>query len=127
LHWVARTRALDALVGADSGLGKSIGSITPMSRGGMTWRIALSADGSRPPHGLPTLIDWADIPHPCTRLADRGLRLLRLTSLLPGAAHGWLQARLFDPLVELGIADRSSLKADIRLPDGSTVQLHSDE
>jgi hypothetical protein len=127
LHWVARTRALDALVGADSGLGQFIGSITPMSRGAMSWRIALPANGTRPPQGLPTLIDWADMPHPCTRLADRGLRLLRLTSLVSAAAHAWLQARLSDPLVELGIGHRSSLNAVIRLSDGSTVLLHSDE
>jgi hypothetical protein len=91
----------------------------------MTWRIALPADGSRPPHGLPTLIDWADMPHPCTRLASRGLQLLRFAPRLPAAAHAWLEARLSDPLVEPGIASEPSLSAIIRLPGGGAVQLAS--
>ena len=54
------------------------GAPTAMSRGDLRWQITiprgqLGGDGL-----LPTIIDWGDAPHPCTRLPDSGVSLAGL-------------------------------------------------
>jgi hypothetical protein len=82
LHWVVRATGLDealARLAAAAGTeAAAIGAGVAMQRGDLRWTLALPADGSRPPAGLPSVIDWGEAPHPCTRLADRGVALERL-------------------------------------------------
>jgi hypothetical protein len=55
---------------------------TPMTRADLRWRITIPAGGRVAGDGLlPTIIDWARTPHPCTRLPESGVRLrgLRLS------------------------------------------------
>jgi hypothetical protein len=80
IHWVARTTDIDAWAARLP----EHGEVTPMTRGDMTWRITIPADGHRPGRGLvPTLIQWSDARHPADRLPDSGLRLAAIAGEHP--------------------------------------------
>ncbi len=90
LHWVVRSPDMAAAI-ADlatvAGVAlTAMGVPTAMRRGGLAWILAIPPDGSRPPAGLPSVIDWCGAPHPCSRLPDHGVRLERLEIAAP--AHG---------------------------------------
>lgn len=75
--WVLRSDDLEAaLARAPEGSGR------PMlfRRDAVTWRFALPDGGVQPWDGLsPPLIEWGPgVPHPSTRLPDRGIRLTAL-------------------------------------------------
>jgi hypothetical protein len=47
-----------------------------MSRDDLAWDITVAPAGRLAGYGLlPTLIDWGDAPHPCSRLPDSGITL----------------------------------------------------
>jgi glyoxalase-like protein len=78
--WVARTEDVDASAAASP---IDLGKVETLSRGGLTWRITLPADGRLPLHGLaPALIQWSS-PPPASRLQHRGVSLLRLEAFHP--------------------------------------------
>lgn len=82
-NWVCRTDDLDAaLAEAPSGAGKPM----TLSRGDMTWRMAVSDFGRLPfDDACPAMIEWGDSPHPTRRLPDYGFRLSRLDVFHPRA------------------------------------------
>lgn len=80
-------------------LGPEIGEIETMSRGDLTWKIAVRGDGAPPPGGLPVLIEWPPGPHPVERLPASPCRLARLTVTTPEPAS------LEIALATLGLAD----------------------
>lgn len=90
--WVARGQDITAPPGA---------TLSAASRGDLNWQIAIPDDG-RPMGGgaLPSLIDWQGGPHPCERLPDRGLRLVRLELSLGGTWPEW--AAIDDPRIVRG-------------------------
>lgn len=52
------------------------GPIVRMTRGDLAWDITVPPDGQLAGYGLlPTLIDWGEAPHPCTRLPESGVTL----------------------------------------------------
>jgi hypothetical protein len=84
IHWVARTRDIesDALRSRID-----LGTIVPMRRGDLEWRITVPDDGHLPGRGLvPTLIQWSDERHPADRLNDAGVRLVALAGEHPEPA-----------------------------------------
>jgi len=82
-HWVVRTADIDAAAARVPDLGTP----TPMSRGGFTWRITVPEDGHRPGRGLvPTLIQWPDARHPTDNMADSGCRLVAIAGEHPEPA-----------------------------------------
>lgn len=87
LHWVVRTRELEAerrKLAAVAGVApEELGEATPMRRGGLSWTLTIPASGGRPPAGMPSIIDWEGAPHPCSRLPDRGVVLERLELAAP--------------------------------------------
>jgi hypothetical protein len=87
LHWVVRAdhvAAAAADLAAAAGLvPAAIGVPTSMRRGDLAWVLTIPPDGSRPPMGLPSVIDWGGAPHPCSRLPDRDVRLERLEIAAP--------------------------------------------
>jgi hypothetical protein len=99
--WIARVDDLDAaLAAAPVDLGRPLG----MSRGDLTWRIAVPDDGTLPMDGIaPVLIEWPEGPHPSRRMADAGARLLALDLAHPRAADlaPWLAAHLADDRIRL--------------------------
>lgn len=125
LHWVVRARgvapAVEALAARAGVPVEAVGVPTPMRRGGLRWTLALPPDGSRPAGGLPSVIDWGDAPHPCTRLPDRGVRLERLELTGAPAVIAALVALRGDPRVALlaGLPPRCT--ALLASPRGAVV------
>ena len=97
MHFVARTRDLDALVRAAK---HDPGPIHPLTRGDLRWRISIPDDGHMPGRGLvPPLIQWDSDLHPAARLPDAGVRLAAL-----GGEHPEPQP-IRTALAALGLAD----------------------
>jgi hypothetical protein len=87
--WVARVPDLDAAIGKGSDL---YGQPRQLSRGSLTWRFGVRADGAIPADGAaPYLIEWPDGKGPASSMPESGLDLLRLVitcpdpAILPGA------------------------------------------
>ncbi len=79
--WVARTADIHATLAASC---EALGSVEPMSRGGLEWLIAIAGDGSLPLGGAaPLLIEWRSEGHPAARLRDAGLSLAGLEIVHP--------------------------------------------
>jgi hypothetical protein len=96
IHWVVRTTAIDAAVARIS----ELGTVTPMARGDLTWRITIPDDGHRPGRGLvPTVIEWSDARHPTDHMTDTGLRLTAIAGEHPEPAA------VRTPLATLGLSD----------------------
>lgn len=78
VHWLLRADDLERELG---GLRYLAGTITPMTRGDLRWRITLPTGGRPAADGLlPTVIQW-DVPmssHPTARLPEAGVRLAGL-------------------------------------------------
>ncbi|MDB5923814.1 MAG: hypothetical protein JWN13_2750 [Betaproteobacteria bacterium] len=76
LTWVVRTHDIDGSV-ARSGV--VLGPVETMTRGNLSWRITVPAEGSLPSDGvMPSLIQWNVEQHPADRLRDSGCSLVRL-------------------------------------------------
>ena len=74
IHWVARTRDIENDV---TRCRAELGTILPMQRGDLRWRITVPPDGHLPERGLvPTLIEWSDERHPADTLPDAGVELV---------------------------------------------------
>lgn len=85
VHWLVRADDLDRELGA---LKYLTGTVVPMTRGSLRWRITLPPGGRPPADGLlPTVIRW-DVPmteHPTARLPEVGVRLTGLAIRGPRA------------------------------------------
>jgi hypothetical protein len=85
VHWLVRSDDLERSLGT---LKYLPGTIVPMTRGSLRWRITVPTGGHPPGDGLlPTVIQW-DVPmteHPTARLPDAGVRLAGLTIRGPKA------------------------------------------
>ncbi len=82
LTWVAACSDIAAAAALDSGFGEVIAA----SRGSLSWRITVPADGSLNLGGIaPTLIQWNGAAHPCDGLDDRGCGLRGLELQHPQA------------------------------------------
>lgn len=93
LHWVARSRAIDAHGEALRALGLDPGSAIAAARdtpqGRLEWRLTVRTDGRLLCGGaLPTLIEWG-AAHPSASMPDSGvaLRALTLRGLPPPAVQ----------------------------------------
>ena len=84
IHWVAQTDDIEA---AKAHVWIDLGTVHPISRGDLHWRITIPDDGHLPGAGLvPTLIQWPDGTNPADRLADCGIRLVALAGEHPDPA-----------------------------------------
>lgn len=122
LHWVVRTRHLPAavkrLAKAAGVLPAAMGTATTMRRGDLSWSLAVEAGGSRPPGGLPSVIDWGGAIHPCSRLADHGVRLERLEIVAPTSTLSALSELGRDARIALTPGAEAGLTARIATPSG---------
>lgn len=83
LTWVAACSDLAAGASLDARFGEVIAA----SRGALSWRITVPADGRLNLDGvMPTLIRWDGHAHPCDGLADAGCSLRELELRHPEAA-----------------------------------------
>ncbi len=125
LHWVVRTRELEAEcreLAAQAGVARDeLGHATPMRRGSLHWTLTIPPGGGRPPAGLPSIIDWEDAPHPCSRLPDRGVTLERVELAAPAATITALADLGQDRRVAFVEAASPRLKARLRTPSGGVT------
>lgn len=121
LTWVAACSDVTAAAAIDGGFGEVIAA----SRGALSWRITVPADGSLDFDGvMPTLIQWDGRAHPCDGLEDRGCSLRALQLRHPAAPRisQWLgRLRLGAPVrVDDGAA---SISARVDTPRGAVELL----
>ena len=117
VHWVARTNDIAAAVLRLP----SLGVITPMARGNLSWRITIPEDGHRPGRGLvPTVIEWPDLHHPADTLADSGRTLAAIAGEHPepGAVRADIAALGLSDFLKVTYAKSPRLAAMIRTPRG---------
>ena len=121
ITWVVRVTSLDeALAGIAAGTGEAV----RVSRGNLSWRIAVPPDGSMPFDGaFPAFIEWPPGSHPSAGMADLGCRLERLRIFHPQAAEidALLAADLGDDRVSFHTAPAASLEASILTPSGMRI------
>lgn len=119
--WVLRAVDFDsALASGPEGTGKAI----RVSRGGLSWRIAVPDDGSMPFGGAyPTLIEWPPGPHPASRMPDLGCALEHLKIEHPDAAaiRNHLDPKFEDARVDIAIGPQPRLVARIATPHGARI------
>ena len=120
-HWICATDDLeDALADAPEGSGNPI----ELSRGDLSWRMAVPATGILPfDAAMPALIEWDTDLHPNTRLPDHGLRLARLDVFHPEADRllGAFPALYNLDRVTLREGPEKRLIASISTPEGIRV------
>ena len=89
-NWIVRVLNLDAaLADAPPASGRAVA----LSRGDLSWRIAVPDDGTLPLRGgWPSLLEWGQGCHPARRLPDDGVCLTQITVHHPQA--DWLRQRL---------------------------------
>lgn len=98
-NWICQTDDMArALAAAPDGVGPAV----ELRRDDLIWQMAASRGGILPyDQCFPALISWGNSPHPSTRLAPSGARLLRL--------------EIEHPLAENLRADLSGMFADDRI------------
>lgn len=82
--WVVR---VPDLRGALRDIDAAVGEAVPVTRGSLSWLIAVPPDGSMPFGGaFPTLIEWPENRSPAAGMADLGCRLQQLSIAHPDSA-----------------------------------------
>jgi hypothetical protein len=116
---VARTDDLDGVLAAHGDL---LGEATTVSRGALSWRFGLRADGAWPADGAaPCVIDWGPRGNPAFAMPDLGARLEDLILAHPDpdrvrALHAALGLQLPLRIVE---GPEVRFEARIATPTGS--------
>lgn len=114
--WVVATNDLDLALDAARSAGVDAGVPVDLTRGDLTWRLGLRADGSLACGGVfPILIEWPDHMNPVNQMQDQGIRLDRLTLKHPDPDF------LQQALQAIGVADLASI---VSSPAGLSAQLH---
>ncbi|MFZ3581019.1 VOC family protein [Loktanella sp. DJP18] len=118
-NWICRTddlRAAIAIAPVDPG------TIVPLTRGDLHWRITVPDDGRLPLDGaMPTMIQWGDgVVLPATRLPDSGCRLLTWEVSHPQATLLREGLRLTDPRVVF-VTGAMGLRATLQTPGGTVT------
>jgi len=118
LHWIVATDDIESCL--REALPES-GEALTMTRGDLSWRISIAADGQLPMSGaFPSLIDWGTTPHPSARMTDLGCRLVSLTVRHPAPERisAFLATGMNDPRVRVEPADNAEIIAAFETPTG---------
>ena len=122
LCWVVRTDDLDGVLAASP---VELGTVTPLRRGDLTWRITIPDDGSFAEGGLvPSFIEWSPGPHPSAGMVDLGLRIERITLTHPDPEYliGILIALKVAHLAAVVGGARAGIAFQVRTRDGGLVE-----
>ena len=99
------------------------GAPVAVNRGALTWRMAVSSQGTTPYDNLwPALIEWPRGVHPAASLAPTGIRLRRLTLVHPEARA--LADALWRHLTDDRVAIETgppAMQADFSTPQGDRI------
>ncbi|HRV64316.1 MAG: VOC family protein [Rhodobacteraceae bacterium] len=117
-NWIVRTDRLeDALALAP----RASGVATPLARGDFRWRMGIPADGRLPfDDAFPALIEWQGGLKPQDRLADAGIRLIRLEIAHPDAMALRAALPLNDERIVI-LAGQKAFRATFSTPHGTRV------
>jgi hypothetical protein len=125
IAWVIRTTDIVAAVDAAA---IPLGTITPVRRGTLSWRLTVPDDGHMPGGGtIPHVIEWDEGSRPWESMADLGCSLASLTLADPDG--GWLNDVLrslaADILPEVRMLEGGPprLSAKIVTPSGRLAQI----
>jgi hypothetical protein len=123
LTWVARTPALDAVVAR---LGPRAGEVRAMTRGDLSWRLALPPQRQDMDNLVPPLIQWNG-PNAASRLKDSRCRLVALEAEHPDAdsVRAALRERGLEDALRVRQSPHARLVARLRRADGAEVALTS--
>ena len=127
LHTVFRVVAPQVLDHVLPRLDYDPGVPTAMSRGELRWRITIPSQGRPAGDGLlPTIIDWGDTHHPCTRLPDSGVALAAMHLRGPAEAMAAFPRPARQGRIQptLAIGSRPELRAEF-VVDGATIIIES--
>jgi hypothetical protein len=125
IAWVARTPVLDAVV---TRLGAhNAGEIRAMSRGKLSWRMAMPPQRQDMSNLIPALIQWDDGKGAASRLPDSGVRLTALEADHPevDSLRNALAQRGLEEALRLRRSPHARLVARFALPDGREAVLSS--
>ena len=122
--WVARTADIESTFSASV---EPLGTLLPMRRGDLAWRISVPNDGDVIFGGIvPMLIEWQTRTHPASRLPDSGCDLEALEGVAAVQVHGGLieeirvRVDLHHAGVRLEVAEGdAALDRGVKEPPGS--------
>lgn len=98
-NWACAVADMDAAL---RDMPDGVGTPVAVSRGTLSWRMAVSAQGTTPFDNLwPALIQWPEGVHPAARLAPTGAVLKRFTLVHPDPALQAVMRHLNDPRVSV--------------------------
>lgn len=120
-NWICRTGDMAAQIASSP---NGVGSPISLTRGDLSWQMAVPADGKLPFDNLyPALIQWHGIAHPATRLPDAGCRLQALEVIHPEAPaiNAALMGTFNDPRVSISYGKNAGYRAEIQTPHGVRV------
>lgn len=118
-NWVARCPDIARALAVSP---PGAGVITPLSRGDLSWEMAVPDDGNLPFGGaFPGLIRWHGARHPVQGLPETGLRLERLEIACPDSAalRASLAGRLTDERIVITEGPATTLQARLSTPRGT--------
>lgn len=119
-NWICRTSDLGQAIAASP---EGVGEPVALSRGDLSWEMAVPADGRLPFDGAyPALIQWHGPVHPAQRLEDLGCRLISLEIGYPQAeVLADLLGSFAAPVVRFVTSAAKSFRAEIATPHGLRV------
>lgn len=115
-NWACAVSDMDAALG---GMPAGTGAPVAVHRGTLSWRMAVSANGTTPYDNLwPALIEWPTGMHPAAQLAPTGIKLRRFTLVHPNgsALYDALFRRLTDDRVAVETGP-IAMHADFETPN----------
>ncbi len=117
IAWVARTDNMTHLPA-------TIGTATLLKRDQLQWQITHRADGQANPNFAPTVINWGNAAHPCTRLPDSPVNLENLCVTTNVATQAWLAQHLQETVVKV-VASGADLPHNGKLEARFTIALQN--
>jgi Glyoxalase-like domain len=126
LHMVFRVVAPATLADVLPRLDYDPGVPTAMSRGELSWQITIPPGQLAGEGLLPTVIDWGDTRHPCTRLPDSGVALAALRLQGPAAVVEAFPRPAEQGRIQptLAVGSQPAIRAEF-VVDGTTIIIES--
>lgn len=126
--WILNSDDLEGDLATAKALGIDLGVPTTLTRGDMTWRFAVRADGAIPLDGAaPMMMEWPNMPsHPAAQMTDLGARIKSMNLHSPHAEKlNKLLNTIGDGNMPIEISDSpdTKLTVTLTLKDGRDVVL----
>ena len=118
LAWVVSTHGLESACAKARSVGVDVGQPMSMSRGNLSWRIAIRDDGFPGLGGVaPVIMEWPTGTHAAGGMIDLGLRIRGISITTPHAE------KLTELLDALGLAKRPTVTRAFPVSETATSRL----